>query len=139
MKKAYKRLALKYHPDKNPGTEEKFKQISEAYQAIIEPPQMANQASPHASPDDIFQHFFSQMHPHMGFNPGFNVNPGVNPGFAHPIFVHIPFNVNTGIQTQHTVSIQNGKRIEVIVQTENGHTITRKIITDLETNAVTIE
>ena len=60
VKKAYKRLALKYHPDKNPGTEEKFKQISEAYQAIIEPQTQVQEHN--VNPHDIFQHFFS-MHP----------------------------------------------------------------------------
>lgn len=37
IKKAYRKLAMQYHPDKNPGdneAEEKFKAINEAYQVL---------------------------------------------------------------------------------------------------------
>lgn len=44
IKKAYKKVAIKYHPDRNPGdkeAEEKFKQAAEAYDVLRDPDKRA--------------------------------------------------------------------------------------------------
>jgi molecular chaperone DnaJ len=66
IKKAFRRLARKYHPDVNPGdkaAEQRFKEINEAYEILIDPKKRADY--------DRFGH--------AAFEPGFGAGPG--PGF----------------------------------------------------------
>ncbi|XP_077574950.1 dnaJ homolog subfamily A member 1 [Stigmatopora nigra] len=83
LKRAYRKLALKYHPDKNPTEGEKFKQISQAYEILSDAkkreiydrggekaikeggPGGGGGGGSFASPMDIFDLFFgggSRMH-----------------------------------------------------------------------------
>src|SRR5512135_916676 len=44
IKRAFRRLAVQYHPDKNPGdkaSEEKFKEIGHAYEVLSDPEKRA--------------------------------------------------------------------------------------------------
>ena len=69
IKKAYRRLAMKHHPDRNPGnkaSEEKFKEGKEAYEVLSD--------TRKRSTYDQFGH--AGMNTQSGMGGGFNPNPG---------------------------------------------------------------
>ncbi len=64
IKKSYRKLSLKYHPDKNPQGEDKFKQISEAYGVIGD----ENKRKDYDNPTNGFGSF-EEMFKNQGGNP----------------------------------------------------------------------
>jgi len=85
LKKAYRNLALKYHPDKNPGDKEaenKFKEAAEAYEVLANPEKrelydryghagLKNTGfSGFSSFDDIFSSFSDIFDDFFGFSRG---------------------------------------------------------------------
>ena len=64
IKKAYRKLAMKYHPDQNPGdktAEEKFKEINEAYEVLSDADKKAR----------YDQYGFAGVDPNFNPNAGF--------------------------------------------------------------------
>lgn len=77
LKKAYRKLALKYHPDKNPGedAEQKFKEMSAAYEVLSDEEKREKydrggmeglKETPGFDPSDIFGSFFGGGGPFGG-------------------------------------------------------------------------
>jgi len=68
IKKAYKKMARKYHPDLNPGdkeAEEKFKEVNEAYEVLSDPDKKARY----------------DQYGHAGVDPNFGAGAGFDGNF----------------------------------------------------------
>lgn len=59
IKRAYRRLALQYHPDKNGGDDTMFKRISEAYQILSDSTKRAEYDGQQTKTNDLFIKLFN--------------------------------------------------------------------------------
>lgn len=139
IKKAYRDLALKHHPDKNPNhrdeAQRKFREVAEAYEVLSDKQRRkqydASQsyASDRDSPsgfkrqsfrsaDDIFKEFFGTNDPFANFDAMFRDGLGGSDLFDSGVFGMNNFGSTSFVQSTTTVG-QNSRSYSETVRTSS--------------------
>jgi curved DNA-binding protein CbpA len=141
IKKAYKKLALKYHTDKQDPTasveekqaaETKFKELAEAYDLLMNPDKLHKANEGHGfshgfvDPNELFNQIFRDMNMHS-FNPphhGQQVHKNLG-----GLGINLGHGFNPGVMRSTSVCFINGQRVENITEVINGVTHQHTFVT----------
>ena len=138
IKKAYKKMALKYHPDRQEQSlsdtekkqaEEKFKQISEAYELLMNPEKFNAMNNGHpgfgggfVDPNELFAQIFRDMNIHQGHPFGNIFEMHINGGMPNGGMPNggMPNGGMNNRVVQSSVFFINGQKIEKVTEIING-------------------
>ncbi|XP_047610602.1 dnaJ homolog subfamily B member 8 isoform X2 [Phacochoerus africanus] len=168
IKKAYRKLALRWHPDKNPDNKEeaekKFKQVSEAYEVLSDSKKRSvydragcdswragGASTPYSSPfdsgyifrnpEDIFREFFGGLDP---FSFDFWDTPFVSDRGGRGHGLRGAFSAGFGRTTFSSTSFSGSgssgfKSVMSSTEMVNGHKVTTKRIVENGQERVEVE
>lgn len=133
IKSAYRKLAMKWHPDKNPGVadaEARFKDISLAYETLIDDEKRAEHDAIRRGPrtgmggafrmnfgSDDMEDILSQMFGHHGFS--FRRGPERNKDVSLTLSITLE-EAYLGKQVPLQITTPSGRRIEMVVSIPSG-------------------